>query len=386
MDLHRAAETWKDGPGAIAPADGNYAHSPVIPNGVKRSEESLFGSARENGREIPRFARNDGKKPADNEAREPIDLGRNNERLEDVKPELVHALRELVRQYRQEGVVARRHEIRRIRQARLFWQGLQYAWWNPNDMNWHLPFEQRFSDDRELEEMPRYQFVTNFYQGFGLSFIALLSQDVPSVRFYPQSAQSLEDISAARAASDVAALIEQNNHVEHLLTAIGYFLWTDGKLGGYVRYVADGQRFGFHDENVLEAIEIPLGEDVYVCRSCGKETVAAVFRPRDFSTGEAPQASAANTPPSEEGGYTSGGETSSTNHESRITDHVSCPACRAELTSADLRRAERVTVPRVVATRRVPNGQEVISIAGGLELNTPVWANEMHEYPYLQWQ
>jgi hypothetical protein len=104
----------------------------------------------------------------------------NNEWLKDVKPELVNALRELVRQYRQEGVVARRHEIRRIRQAGLFWQGLQYAWWNPNDMNWHLPFEQRFSDDRALEEMPRYQFVTNFYQRFGLSFIAVLSQDVPT--------------------------------------------------------------------------------------------------------------------------------------------------------------------------------------------------------------
>src|SRR5260370_28263037 len=111
-------------------------------------------------------------------------LGPNNERLEQVAPRLVNALRELVVQFRQEGVVARRHEIRRIRQARLFWQGVQYAWWNPNDMNWHLPFEQRFSDDRELEEMPRYQFVTNFYQGFGLSFIAVLSQDVPSVRFY----------------------------------------------------------------------------------------------------------------------------------------------------------------------------------------------------------
>ncbi len=45
-----------------------------------------------------------------------------------------------------------------------------------------------------------------------------------------------------------------------------------------------------------------------------------------------------------------------------------------------------MTVPRVVGTRRVPNGQEVITIAGGLELNTPVWANEMHEFPYLQWQ
>ena len=34
----------------------------------------------------------------------------------------------------------------------------------------------------------------------------------------------------------------------------------------------------------------------------------------------------------------------------------------------------------------MPNGQEVISIVGGLELNTPVWANEQHEFPYLQWQ
>jgi hypothetical protein len=47
-------------------------------------------------------------------------------------------------------------------------------------MHWHLPYESRSSDDRELEEMPRYQFVTNFYQGFGLSFVALLSSDVPS--------------------------------------------------------------------------------------------------------------------------------------------------------------------------------------------------------------
>jgi hypothetical protein len=63
-----------------------------------------------------------------------------------------------------------------------------------------------------------------------------------------------------------------------------------------------------------------------------------------------------------------------------------CLHCRAELSDANLRRAERVTVPRIAGTRRMPNGQEVISIAGGLELNTPVWANEMHEYPYLQWQ
>jgi hypothetical protein len=349
MDQYLTADIFSGTPGAIAPADGNYASgvAPVVAPGFSpASDAALKGGATKSADLLS-------------------DLGPNNERLEDAKPELVNALRELVRQYRQEGIVARRHEIRRIRQARLFWQGLQYAWWNPNDMNWHLPFEQRFSDDRELEEMPRYQFVTNFYQGFGLSFIAVLSQDVPSVRFYPQSAQSLEDIGAARAASDVAELIERNNEIEQLLTTVGYFLWTDGKLGAYVRYVADGQRFGFHEEQLLEAIEIPLGEDFYVCPECRKETSAERMPNRGGDANDAAVVGAQHAAP---------------------LPATNCPGCGAEMTETNLRKAERVTVPRVIGTRRVPNGQEVISIAGGLELNTPVWANEMHEYPYLQWQ
>jgi hypothetical protein len=353
-------------------------------------------------------------------------LEANFELLEEERPEVVNALRELVRQYRQEGVTARRHEIRRVRQARLFWQGLQYAWWNPNDMNWHLPFEQKFNDDRALEEMPRYQFVTNFYQGFGLSFVAVLSQDVPSVRFYPQSAQSLVDIAAAKAASDVAELVERNNHVEHLLTSIGYFLWTDGKLGAYVRYVADGQRFGFREQEIVAGVEIPLGEDVWVCSQCGKETPVGGDQIADNSDQEAGDDgeslpgslhSAAGAPnyraqentgrsgrdDSYGDGRTSGDELDDEVFRGanvaplRMTNFRNvgrlevgatgvCAGCGAELGEKDLKRAERVTVPRVVETRRVANGQEVISIAGGLELNTPVWANEMHEFPYLQWQ
>ena len=345
-----------------APADGNAGPGDAGASfgGIPRPDEAY-------GAQKQRFADSVGNDGQARQVNQAVALGPNFERLEEERPELVNALRELVRQYRQEGVTARRHEIRRIRQARLFWQGLQYAWWNPNDMNWHLPFEQKFNDDRALEEMPRYQFVTNFYQGFGLSFVAVLSQDVPSVRFYPQSAQSLVDIAAARAASDVSELVERNNHVEHLLTSIGYFLWTDGKLGAYVRYVKDGQRFGFREEEILAAVEIPQGEDVWVCPECGIETPVA-REDMNAQSSEQP----VNIDP---------------DHESRNTNHgMTCPQCGAELGEKDLKRAERVTVPRVVETRRVANGQEVITIAGGLELNTPVWANEMHEYPYLQWQ
>ena len=348
MDLHPTSETWTGTPGAIAPADGNAATAVgLAPGGASYN------------------SRDDASVPGAQHAAPLLgaaDLGANNERLEDLKPKLVHALRELVRQYREEGVVARRHEIRRIRQARLFWQGLQYAWWNPNDMNWHLPFEQRFSDDRALEEMPRYQFVTNFYQGFGLSFIAVLSQDVPSVRFYPQSAQSLEDIAAARAASDVSQLIEQNNHVEQLLTSIGYFLWTDGKLGAYVRYVADGQRFGFHEENILEALEIPLDEDVYVCPQCGKETpaphpVAQAFRPEGFSSPVAPTTADRKTLTPE--GVSHSGDSASSarpqpaaaTRESQAADHDARLAAYASFEKAaneDLERSVGAAIARTI--------------------------------------
>src|SRR5271156_6406696 len=313
-------------PGFLAPADGNYAPN-AMPLVAQAASPTAGSDARGAKGETDPWA-DTSALGAQRAALLPgalVDLGPNNERLEDVKPELVNALRELVRQYRQEGVVARRNEIRRIRQARLFWQGLQYAWWNSNDMNWHLPYENRSTDDRQLEEMPRYQFVTNFYQGFGLSFIAVLSQDVPSVRFYPQSAQSLQDISAARAASDVAELIERNNEVEQLLTTIGYFLWTDGKLGAYVRYVADGQRFGFHEEQLLAALEIPLGEDKYVCPNCGKETVASGFSPAS------PVDDADRVNAQEQDAALKGGATQT------------CAGCGAELTYAHLRKAERVT-------------------------------------------
>jgi hypothetical protein len=328
-------------------------------------------------------------------------FGLNNERLEEMRPDLVNALRELELQYRQEGIVARRGEIRRIRQARLFWQGLQYAWWNPQDMTWHLPYESTIHDDSAMAEMPRYQFVTNIYQAFGLSFVSVISQDVPATRFYPQSAQSIADISTAKAASQVSNLIEQNNRVQHLLTGVAFYLWTDGKIGGYVRYVADAQRFGSHDEPVIEEHYVPIGEDTYACPECGEEQAVG-----QETGGKGQEAGSANqepehpdpvgglgTPISRLAGSEApfgrmafpGHGNSSANDTPSMLPPVLCRKCGASLGPEHFKPAERVAVPLITEIRRVANGQEVISIVGGLELNTPVWANEMHEYPYLQW-
>jgi hypothetical protein len=291
--------------------------------------------------------------------------GANGEQL----PErLQEALRRLVLQFSTESDHARRQEIRRIKQAHQFWRGLQYLWWNERDQNWHLPFEQKFTDQSSLEDLPRYEFVTNIYQAFGLSIVSVLSQDVPRVRFFPSSAQQEEDVSAAKAATEVAQLVERNNRIGNLVADEAFHLWTGGKIGAYIRYVVDGQRFGFHPEAQLTARQVKIGEDVYRCAQCGAET---------------PVSGLGAPPTTEEAGAAS--PENPAQGPAQMPLWGMCPQCGADYDERSFVPAEVVTVPALVTTLRVPNGQEVIATVGALELKTPPWANEMHEFPYIQW-
>jgi hypothetical protein len=339
-------------------------------------------------------------------------FGANNEQLPE---KLQEALRRLVFQFSTESESTRRQEVRRIKQAHQFWRGLQYLWWSEQDQNWHLPFEQKMTDGSSIEDLPRYEFVTNIYQAFGLSLVSVLSQDVPRVRFFPSSAQAEEDVAAAKAATEVAGLVERNNRVGNLIVDEAFQLWTDGKVGAYVRFVVDGQRFGFHPETEIGAREVRIGGDVYVCPECSAETSAGggvygIGREGQEQTPRSARDENRNGVAAgdhRDGG--SGDKHNGTNAASGSNDGVGlddsdghlnsrrdadatkggaalqCDFCGALLTEEDFVAAETVTVPSGQTRLRVPNGQEVITIVGGLELKTPPWANEMHEYPYLQW-
>ncbi|HEV2223530.1 MAG TPA: hypothetical protein VGR84_11060 [Candidatus Acidoferrales bacterium] len=304
-------------------------------------------------------------------------FGPNNEQL----PErLQNAVRRLVLELASESEISRRAEIRRIKQAHQFWRGLQYLWWSERDQNWHLPFEQKATDESSLEDMPRYEFVTNIYQAFGLSIISVLSQDIPRVRFFPQSAESEADVSSAKSASDVAKLIERNNRIGNLIVEEAFHLWTGGKVGAYVRYVVDGQRFGFHPETELDERQVKIGGG-WICGECGAETSANCADAANESVGatlgspgRGPSFVSVNKPRPYE-----------TPQGVAIADGISCSVCGALLTEENYVPEEVITVPAGVRTARVANGQEVVTIVGALELKTPPWANEIHEYPFLQW-
>ncbi|MGH9757125.1 MAG: hypothetical protein ACRD4M_05260, partial [Candidatus Acidiferrales bacterium] len=217
----------------------------------------------------------------------------------------------------------------------------------------------------------------NIYQAFGLSIISVLSQDVPRVRFFPASAQAEEDVAAAKAATEAAQLVERNNRVGNLIVDEAFLLWTGGKVGAYVRYVVDGQRFGFHPETDIAAREVKIGNDTYVCPECGGEMEAP-----GRSRVAAPQAANAQTFAA---GDAAGGAGARSPAETQPPASVNCAQCGALLTEEDFVAAETITVPAAQTRLRVPNGQEVLTMVGALELKTPPWAGEMHEYPYIQW-
>ena len=286
----------------------------------------------------------------------PQPYGPNNETL----PErLQSALKMLIDQFRIEGLVARRHEILRVRRARYYWMGQQYLWFDWNEFDWRLPYQGGFSgaEDKDEQEQPRYDYVLNVYQPFGLAFIAVGSSQVPTVRWFPQSANRSNDITAAKAASNAAALIEELNHIQQKMIDVWRLFWTDGKIGAYIRYVADKERYGEDRVPAMSMGYSKLGEDGFVCPQCGTNTPLSSFA--------------------------LGGEMGG---PARMEANPACPQCSAPLGEDNFKPAVRIPVPVEGEPESVAKGQEQITFVGALELATPPWSNDFWDYPFLQWQ
>jgi hypothetical protein len=263
--------------------------------------------------------------------------------MEGIPEDAKHSLRSIINNFKDETLSARREEVKKAKQAREYWKGVQNIWWSEADQDWRFPFD-LIDDESTADEHPRYNFTTNIYQAFGLSIIAVLSQSTPTTRLFPQSTQQPDDVSTAKAGNDVIKLIQRNNDASELLERIGYFSWTDGKVAGYIRYVEDGHRFGYKDQPIWGEANVlmPGDEAFFECPGCGGQTPVSEYK-------------------------------------------EICPGCGDPLDESSLRPPTPYQVPMQVGTKKVPRGQEVLDVFGALEVRTPMWCNKQHEFPYLFW-
>jgi hypothetical protein len=158
----------------------------------------------------------------------------------------INALRSLLKKLMMRDMPARREEILRVWEAELFWRGYQHLL--PSRVGFGWEFAGPGSGYGRGEGSFRSMFETNFYLSYGRSVISALTRKVPTVRFIPICPQSDIDITSADAANKLVGIITRNNKMLGLMAEMARFLYTDGRASFYTRYVRDGQRFGFKDE------------------------------------------------------------------------------------------------------------------------------------------
>lgn len=257
--------------------------------------------------------------------------------------EAQQALYSLYMECRGEDRYPRLVEIKDVKQAEFYWGGRQYVWWSSQDKTWQLPSQAQAVNygDLNLDDMPRFEFVTNIYQARGLTTIAAVAGAPPRIRFFPADADSASDLDTAEARTKLAKQIERWNPTQKMLQNETYHAWTGGFICYWTRYVGDGEKFGKDSLSLLGMAE-ETTDDTIICPQCGWTAPANEAEPP-----------------------------------------VPCPECGNELTSDDISMGESIPVPEDAGTVDAPKGREVISTFGALNCPRPQNVQDQSEYHYF---
>ena len=266
--------------------------------------------------------------------------GENNINLPD---DLQGALKSLVTKFETDDFPARLEDIKRIQKARLFWRGMQHIAWNERMGEWKQIADHVGVDSgKPNDETAPYQFVENIYRANGLTFLATMGSNLPKVNFFPQNPNQPEDHATAEAAQPISDFVFRNNKIEESDDK-AWFLWTDGTVFSYTRYVTDAERFGTTEVPIMDQQPVQVGEPMAVCQNCGASVPAS-----------SPEA----VPPA-------------------------CPQCGLPMGPESFQPPQTAMQPVQVGTQAVPNGEEVIDFYGRLEVKIPSYARSLLEAPYL---
>jgi hypothetical protein len=157
---------------------------------------------------------------------------------EDMPTDLQDCAVKLAKEMCDEFRYPRRLEVMQSWRARSFWREMQHLTWNWEQNAWDVlgpagaGEDGRGGGDHDSAVM----YTTNMYQGFGDSFIAIVTQATIGLRFEPEDIDEPADVEAAEAAEPMRRLIQHENDPIMLATKMAYLAWTDGRLHGWTRW------------------------------------------------------------------------------------------------------------------------------------------------------
>lgn len=183
--------------------------------------------------------------------------------LQDDDPELVSAMKRIVKSLATGILVARRFQIYRAGRAELYNLGKQNSFWAGADEAWMGVTSNGSIVPADASDAEGTNYTLNFYKGYCESFETAASQAVPSVPFHPEDSNRGEDIEAAKSATDASEFISRNNDAPMLMQKLAYHGFNSGLFAVYVRSVTDGQRFGWEpDPDTGELTDVPKSREL----------------------------------------------------------------------------------------------------------------------------
>lgn len=173
--------------------------------------------------------------------------GAKGERLPD---NLKAKLKTLLEKAQKRDLFARREELKRVQKNRFFELGMQHLVWDEDAGIFQVGQQGGGAlGEADEDDGPLYQRDIQLYLAYELSFRSVFCQNRPTLRFKPVDAKDAIDITAAQKAEPAKRLIESYNDPQELQDDIARLLWTDGSAIAYTKYVRDGQRFGYEEDD-----------------------------------------------------------------------------------------------------------------------------------------
>lgn len=222
-----------------------------------------------------------------------------------------------------------------IRRNEYYWRGNQYLDevyssdgnlidYKPMGGTWH-EFQGNQDDSAGM-----YSTVINDIRGYGRKFIAVLAQQPPNIKAEPNDDQNEDHIQRAKKAQRLADLLHNLWDVKAQNRKLFLTYYKDGAAFGSTKFVADGEKYGYTSEPVMEMQPTPMGEPTAHCINCGQDTPAP--------DGAVPPA---------------------------------CPGCGSELGPEDVTQPDMVNTPQPTGeVKKYANGSVEHRVESGLRVTT----------------
>ena len=259
-------------------------------------------------------------------------------------------MRDTVRHFLAQTDFSRRMALRRVLRGREYFAGRMGLVWDDGLLSYQPISNVKLGDYDLADEEDEFADTVlqwNIYQATVLYITAAMTSARANIRWYPQNPELDVDLQTASSSNDIIDLFDRVNNVDQLRNKKAQLLCTDGVWYAYVRHVKDGQRFGYHLQQVTQNVDTEIKPAGLMCQNCGQETPLEQAMPMIASGG------------------------------------LACQSCGAPLDPSNISPPMTAPVPQVMGTVKVPNGAELQDVYGVTEVRCPSEANTVAECSFI---